>query len=155
RDRALPGRARGCAAGPRGGAGVPPRADARPARTRVVPGRARPPRKAQGLVSPGAPSAARVALHQFLARHQRFLLTTHVNPDGDAIGSEVAFARWLRATGKSVHILNDSPTPRAFEWLAAEGPVEVFSEELAETRFSEADALVVIDTGNRQRIGRL
>ena len=97
----------------------------------------------------------RAALHAFIARHQRFLLTTHVNPDGDAIGSEVAFARWLRAAGKQVRILNDSPTPKAFAWLADEGPTEVYSEPLAETRFAEAEALVVIDTGNKQRIGRL
>src|SRR6185369_1550796 len=77
------------------------------------------------------------------------------NPDGDAIGSEVAFARWLRAVGKTVRILNDSPTPRAFAWLADEGPVELYTEPLAETRFAEAEALVVIDTGNKQRIGRL
>ena len=100
-------------------------------------------------------SPERAALHAFIARHQRFLLTTHVNPDGDAIGSEVAFARWLRAVGKSVRVLNDSPTPRAFAWLADEGPVEVYDEALAETRFAEADAFVVIDTGNKQRIGRL
>lgn len=97
----------------------------------------------------------RAALHQFLARHQKFLLTTHINPDGDAIGSEIAFAKMLRAQGKQVRILNDSPTPRAFEWLGLDGPVEVYDEALAETRFAEADALIVIDTGNRQRIGRL
>ena len=97
----------------------------------------------------------RAALHQFLARHDRFLLTTHINPDGDAIGSEIAFAQWLRAQGKQVRILNDSPTPRAFTWLAQHGPVEVYDEALAEMRFAEAGALVVIDTGNRQRIGRL
>jgi len=106
-------------------------------------------------VSRAAATPERESLHQFIARYQRFLLTTHVNPDGDAIGSEVAFARMLRSLGKQVRILNDSGTPRAFEWLAADGPVEVFSEELAETRFTEAEALVVIDTGNRQRIGRL
>lgn len=97
----------------------------------------------------------RAALHQFIARHDRFLLTTHINPDGDAIGSEIAFARLLRTQGKQVRILNDSPTPRAFDWLAAAGPVEVYDEALAETRFAESAALVVIDTGNRQRIGRL
>jgi phosphoesterase RecJ-like protein len=102
-----------------------------------------------------AASADRTALHAFLAAHQRFLLTTHVNPDGDAIGSEIAFARMLRAMGKDVRILNDSPTPHAFAWLAAHGPVEVYDETLAEARFAEADALVVLDTSNRQRIGRL
>jgi phosphoesterase RecJ-like protein len=97
----------------------------------------------------------RAALHQFIARHERFLLTTHVNPDGDAIGSEVAFARMLRALGKQVRVLNDSPTPRVFAWLGLEAPVEGYAEELAEARFAEAGALVVLDTGNKQRIGRL
>jgi len=98
---------------------------------------------------------ARAALHAFVERHQRFLLTTHVNPDGDAIGSEVAFAELLRAKGKQVRLLNDSPTPHAFEWLTHEWPIETWSEDVAEARFAEADALVVLDTGNRQRIGRL
>lgn len=97
----------------------------------------------------------RAALHEFVARHERFLLTTHVNPDGDAIGSEVAFARMLRALGKTVRVLNDSPTPHAFAWLGLEAPVEVYTEELAEARFAEANALIVLDTGNKQRIGRL
>ena len=97
----------------------------------------------------------RAALHAFLERHQRFLLTTHVNPDGDAIGSEVAFAHWLLSRGKQVRVLNDSPTPAAFGWLANHLGIEVYDEALCETRFAEADALVVLDTGNKQRIGRL
>jgi len=97
----------------------------------------------------------RGALHEFLGRHERFLLTTHVNPDGDAIGSEVAFARWLQGMGKQVRILNDSPTPAAFTWLTAGTPIETYDPELCERRFAEADALVVLDTGNRHRIGRL
>ena len=97
----------------------------------------------------------RAALHAFLERHQRFLLTTHVNPDGDAIGSEVAFAHWLLSRGKQVRILNDSPTPAAYGWLANDPGVEVYDEALCETRFAEADALVVLDTSNLQRIGRL
>jgi len=104
-------------------------------------------------LAPATPE--RAALHAFIARHQRFLLTTHVNPDGDAIGSEIAFAEMLRALGKQARILNDSPTPHAFAWLTREWPVEEYREDLAETRFAEADALIVLDTGNRQRIGGL
>jgi phosphoesterase RecJ-like protein len=61
----------------------------------------------------------------------------------------------LRALGKQVRVLNDSPTPHVFAWLGLEAPVEIYTEELAETRFAEAGALVVLDTGNKQRIGRL
>lgn len=98
---------------------------------------------------------SRAELHAFVTKHSRFLLTTHVNPDGDAIGSEVAFAWWLRKLGKQVRILNDSLTPLAFQWLTADDAIEVYTEEIAEARFAEADALVVLDTSNRQRIGRL
>lgn len=49
-----------------------------------------------------AASPERTALHAFLDRHGSFLLTTHVNPDGDAIGSEIAMAGWLRGRGKQV-----------------------------------------------------
>ena len=104
-------------------------------------------------MTPATPD--RAALHAFLERHQRFLLTTHVNPDGDAIGSEIAFAHWLLSCGKQVRVLNDSPTPAAFGWLANPLGIEVYDEALCESRFAEADALVVLDTGNKQRIGRL
>jgi phosphoesterase RecJ-like protein len=102
-----------------------------------------------------ASTPARAALHDFLARHSRFVLTTHVNPDGDGLGSEIAFARWLAARGKTVHVLNDAVVPPAFAFLTRHQPLESYEPELAERRFSEADALVVLDTSNRQRIGRL
>jgi phosphoesterase RecJ-like protein len=101
------------------------------------------------------PATPRQALREWIGKHQRFLLTTHINPDGDGIGSEVAFARWLKSQGKSVRILNDSVTPVAFLFLTREDAIDVYTPELAEQRFTEADALVVLDTSNRQRIGRL
>lgn len=104
-------------------------------------------------MNPASPD--RAALYEFLERHRSFVLTTHVNPDGDAIGSEVAMSRWLRARGKSARILNDSPTPAAFGWLVAGEAIDTYEEALCEKRFEEADALLVLDTGNRQRIGRL
>jgi phosphoesterase RecJ-like protein len=104
-------------------------------------------------VTPG--TGQRAAFHRFLDSHQKFLLTTHVNPDGDGLGSEVALALWLKDRGKSVAVLNDSPVPAAFTFLSEQVAIEVFEPELAETRFAEADALVVLDTSNRQRIGRL
>ncbi len=102
-----------------------------------------------------ATGPARQALREWITRHQSFLLTTHVNPDGDGIGSEIACALWLRALGKGVRILNDSMTPAAFQFMIQDDPIEVYTPELAEQRFTEADALIVLDTSNRQRIGRL
>jgi phosphoesterase RecJ-like protein len=101
------------------------------------------------------PSTDRAALYEFFAAHRRFLLTTHINPDGDGLGSEVALALWLMAQGKRVAILNDSTVPVAFVFLTRHQVIESFEAELAEARFAEADALIVLDTSNLQRIGRL
>ncbi len=57
------------------------------------------------------PQATPAAVADILRRHRRFLLTTHINPDGDGLGSELALAHWLRANGKDVAILNHSSTP--------------------------------------------
>lgn len=104
-------------------------------------------------MTPGTPD--RAAFHEFLSRHQRFLLTTHINPDGDGLGSEVAMALWLAAIGKTTRIVNDSVMPPAFAFLARQLTFEAFEPELAERRFTECDAVIVLDTSNRQRIGRL
>lgn len=101
------------------------------------------------------PSPERPRLHEFLARHQRFVLTTHVNPDGDGLGSEIAVALWLETLGKSAVILNDSPVPAAFRFLLEAHPIEEFEAARADRRLDEADALLVLDTSNRARIGRL
>jgi len=116
-------------------------------------------------VSEGAPArldaaleehaADRRAFLEFLKKPQKFLLTTHINPDGDGLGSEVAMALWLRAMGKQVRVLNDSPVPHAFEFLNRHLPLEGWDAERAEQRFTEAEALLVLDTSNRQRIGRV
>ena len=45
-----------------------------------------------------------------LLAYDRFVLTTHVNPDGDALGSELALASWLTTRGKDVTIINCSDT---------------------------------------------
>ncbi|NIM02148.1 MAG: bifunctional oligoribonuclease/PAP phosphatase NrnA, partial [Acidobacteria bacterium] len=38
--------------------------------------------------------------------NESFILTTHMNPDGDALGSEVALARYLVSLGKTVRLIN-------------------------------------------------
>ena len=91
--------------------------------------------------------------HDFVARHQKLLLTTHINPDGDGLGSEAALSLWLSAQGKQIKIVNDSVVPPQFAFLARHHAFEAFDPGVAEERLAEADALIVLDTSNRQRIG--
>ncbi len=56
-------------------------------------------------------------LADLIETHDRFLVTTHVRPDGDALGSEVGMAGLLRQKGKDVRVVNTSKTPPRYDFL--------------------------------------
>jgi phosphoesterase RecJ-like protein len=62
-----------------------------------------------------------------LAAAGSVVLTSHANPDGDAIGSELGLARILRALGKRVEIWNHHPTPSAYAMLPGAGAIHAGS----------------------------
>jgi phosphoesterase RecJ-like protein len=98
------------------------------------------------------------ALREALLAAERIVLSTHIRPDGDALGSEIAVARFLQALGKEVAILNADPEPRVLSWLADEQPkglIQVYQEgSLKQSRaVAEADAVMVVDTGAAHRLG--
>ncbi len=91
-------------------------------------------------------------LLRFLQQHQRFVLTTHVNPDGDAIGSEIALGLWLQAQGKTVHIINHSVTPFVYRFLDPDETIRVFDPGVDAATFDGADAIVLLDTNHVSRV---
>jgi phosphoesterase RecJ-like protein len=78
-------------------------------------------------------------------RHQRFLLTTHVRPDGDGLGSMQALASVLRSLGKEVQLVIPSSLPTRYRFLDQEGCIEHF--EPPGDRWGQAEVILVLDTG--------
>ena len=96
---------------------------------------------------------ARLVAAAFAAA-RRIALTTHVNPDGDGLGSEVGLAHLLRQLGKEVVIANPTATPPRFEFLFRELPgVDRSDEAVRELR--KADLIVVLDISDTGRLGNL
>ncbi len=85
---------------------------------------------------------------------QSFVITSHVNPDADAIGSEVALASFLRNKGKQVKIINQSETPDHLLFLTKIYPVETYSSNL-DHHILKADCFIVIDTNSPKRFNAL
>lgn len=52
-----------------------------------------------------------------LQRAQRLVLMTHVGPDADGLGSQLAFARAAELAGKQVSIVNEDPCPTRYGWM--------------------------------------
>jgi phosphoesterase RecJ-like protein len=85
---------------------------------------------------------------------RRIAITTHVNPDGDGIGSGVGLARLLRALGREVVIANPSPTPPRFAFLFRDLPgLDRSRDAVREVR--RADLIVVLDIADTGRLGSL
>jgi phosphoesterase RecJ-like protein len=87
--------------------------------------------------------------------HQKFVLTTHVNPDGDGLGSEVALAEWLASQGKHVSVINHSATPDFYLFLDPNNRILKFEETRDAAVIAGADVIVVMDTNQLNRLRKM
>jgi phosphoesterase RecJ-like protein len=85
-------------------------------------------------------------LRAIIDGHQRFILTSHVRPDADALGSELGLAALLESLGKSVRIVNASPTPRRLAFLDPENRVLQYGVQITEDEVIATDVHIVVDT---------
>ena len=90
-------------------------------------------------------------IHSLFERSTSIVLTTHINPDGDAIGSEVALAAFLENKGKETLIVNLSETPKNLKFLSSIHPIVTFSASDHGQRIENADAFVVLDANQTSR----
>lgn len=83
-----------------------------------------------------------------LAGVRSVLVASHVRPDGDALGSTIAFALWLRQLGKEVAAWNEDGMPEKFFYLPGR---ELICHP--SPRPLPFDAVVALDTSTRERLG--
>jgi phosphoesterase RecJ-like protein len=83
-----------------------------------------------------------------IRKRQRFVLSSHARPDGDAIGSQLAMAFALRALGKEVRLLNQDPAPAPMAVFPGVGDIEVTSHT-----DDTGDAVIIMECGDVARTG--
>jgi phosphoesterase RecJ-like protein len=79
---------------------------------------------------------------------KRFLIASHVNPEGDTVGSQLALCLALQDLGKSVVAYNSDPIPRNIRFLPYAD--NIVSQIDPEDRF---DAAIVVDAADISRVG--
>ncbi|MCL2103008.1 MAG: bifunctional oligoribonuclease/PAP phosphatase NrnA, partial [Syntrophorhabdaceae bacterium] len=89
------------------------------------------------------------AVRDVFRKYDRFLIACHENPEGDAIGSELALALALRKMGKTATLLNADPVPQNLRFLSGADSI-VFAED-----GSKYDVAVVVDCSLPERIGKV
>ncbi len=91
-------------------------------------------------------------LKEIIEKNNSFLLTTHVNPDADAIGSEIAFYKLLKSLGKKIYIINHSLTPYNLQFLDDEKVIENYDKQKHSEIFNSVNVLVGLDFNRSDRI---
>ncbi len=100
------------------------------------------------MIPTATESTTSAHLAEAIRRRQRFVITSHVRPDGDAIGSSLAMAYALRELGKDVRVVFRDAPP---------GPLQVFpgvSDIEVTARVDDpGDAVIVMESGDLKRTG--
>ncbi len=88
-------------------------------------------------------------LIDFLDRYDNYVISCHINPECDALGSQLALASFLRRRGKKVHMINQDPVPKEFAFLP--GSKEILPPSAIEK--VHYDAVITVDCSGEDRLG--
>jgi phosphoesterase RecJ-like protein len=92
-------------------------------------------------------------LVDWIKQRQRLLLTTHVRPDGDGLGSMKALALALRQMGKHVRLATPSFLPDRYDFLDPEKEISRFQPPGNE--YLDLDGLIILDTGTWNQLAEM
>lgn len=87
----------------------------------------------------------------------RFVILTHIGPDGDAIGSSLALCHYLQDKGKTAVVITPDKAPDFLSWMPGFDSVRVFSDdsEQCESLIYKADVLCCLDFNVIGRIDKV
>jgi len=88
-------------------------------------------------------------------QHQRFLLTTHIRPDCDALGSTLAMAGVLEHLGKQVMIVAAFDVPPTFRFLDPQRRFKRYGRDVSLADLAATEALLVLDTSAWAQLGEM
>jgi phosphoesterase RecJ-like protein len=87
---------------------------------------------------------------------ENILITTHIKPDADAMGSSLALYLFLKSKGKNVKLFLPSDYPDFYNWFPGINEVEIFKKEKTQLDFiKKADLFFAVDFNQLKRIEEL
>lgn len=81
-----------------------------------------------------------------IAGHGKFVVSTHVNPDGDAVGSALAMAYALEQLGKDIVIVHEQGTPPIYPFLGQSNWLTSVPDDISER------CAIAVDSASRERV---
>jgi phosphoesterase RecJ-like protein len=88
-----------------------------------------------------------------IEKAQNIVITTHIFPDADGIGSEIALCLAMRSLGKNAVCVNEEPLLERYKYLDPQSVVISLAEYLSTYSNTKMDLFIVTDTNSLDRIG--
>ncbi len=102
------------------------------------------------------PSSAFEQFQTFVREAKSVVLSTHVNPDGDALGSQLALADLLQARGAAARIVNHDAIPAPYRFLdPGQSLIESYAPATHDDLFRTASHILVVDANQTSRLGNV
>jgi phosphoesterase RecJ-like protein len=94
-------------------------------------------------------------LREIVAGAKRFVLTSHVRPDCDALGSELGMAGVLESLGKDVRIINAQTTPDTIAFIDPLRKIQSLDRGVTPAAAADTEVLIVLDTSAWAQLGAM
>ncbi|MBT3299794.1 MAG: bifunctional oligoribonuclease/PAP phosphatase NrnA [Candidatus Marinimicrobia bacterium] len=88
---------------------------------------------------------------EIISSANRILLSTHENPDGDGLGSELAMASYFKNSGQDFKIINTSKLPVEYDYLNTSGVFETYDTHKHSDWIKSVDLALIFDVGDFSR----
>ena len=93
-------------------------------------------------------------IKHIISEKKKIFISTHINPDGDSLGSAFSIYHYLKQLGKDCRIINDSDVPQVYSFLNNNNIFEQVNDD--NTAFiKSADLGIVLDIGDFYRLGKV
>ncbi len=94
-------------------------------------------------------------LKKLLRQNKKIVITSHTNPDGDAIGSSLAMYQYLKKLGNEVEMLVPNGFPEYYNWLPDSDKIILYNKQSkhAQSLLNDADIIFSLDYNALSRLG--
>lgn len=95
-----------------------------------------------------------IRFKDLILKSNNILLATHVNADGDAIGTSLAMALFLKKLGKQANLIVPNDFPAFLQWIPGQEMITVFRKHEAQVKklVEKADLLICLDFNDPERL---
>jgi len=94
-------------------------------------------------------------LSKLLSASDNIIIVCHINPDGDAIGSQLAFYHYLDSIGKKAVMLSPNNLQEFLKWMVGSDEIMVYTRERKNCNkiLRNADLIIMLDFNQSDRLG--